>query len=207
MPISLLIKTRTPLQKFSKSLVSLKYLQFIQNDLEKFDTSKKARKIWYLNQSYIFHLVALWEVFIEEEITFGYEEIIGLSSSGIFEPMPTSKLEDLPKSFRTPNKDNIDRLFAKFLGIKNISRVWSWENMTREVALDLLKEILNTRHEIAHGGNTEKRLSFDKNFEYMKHLYNLAYLTEHEVDRHLARLSGSKFSHSIEVPYPLVKKM
>lgn len=198
-----LILEKTPLQLFSKSLVRLKFLQLIQKDLEKIETSKKSYKVNFLNQSYIFHLVAMWQVFIEEQVQYGIKEMSGLSPLGLFEPILKSKVKhDLRRYFNTPNRHNIDKIFEQFLGINKISQAWTWEGMTRNDALKLLEKILEIRHDIAHQSRTQNNLSFDKNYEYMGHLYNLAYLISYETEKHLAFLLEKEFAEPIIIPYP-----
>lgn len=201
--MAVLVKDRSPLRRFSKSLVGLKQVQFIQHDLEKTDAAKRPTKVWYLNQSYLFHLVALWEIFIEEQVAFAFEEMIRLSPPGVFEDMLRTKLKDTIRRHNTPNKDNINEIFKAIVGIEKISNTWTWDSMPLDTACTLLNEILVTRHEIAHQSVTKnQRLSYDMNFDYMKHLINLAYLIDYAVRKKLAVLSDRVFDSTIEIPYP-----
>lgn len=61
MPLNL---EKTPQQLFSKQMANLKYIQLIQNDLNRFaqqaepPVRRLAAKTQYLNQAYIVHLIA-----------------------------------------------------------------------------------------------------------------------------------------------------
>ena len=182
----------------------LKFLQLIQKDLEKIETSKRAYKIHFLNQSYIFHLVAMWQVFIEEQVTWGLEEMMRLSPVGVFEPLLRSRIGRVLDRFNTPNRKNIDTVFYEVMGIRRISDAWSWENMRLDTAKGRLTRILNKRHDIAHQSKTMDSLSYEENFEDMKHIFNLAYLIDYEVRKHLAALSGDAFNEPIILPFPQI---
>lgn len=196
------ISLKRPVHQFSKSLVEVKWIQLIQKDLEGIETSKKVYKLWYLNQSYIFHLVALWEVFIEQQVRFGFEQMARLRLLGVLEPVLRSNLEERIKNLHVPDRRKIDGLFYEFMGMEKLSDAWTWENMPREKALQKFDDILKARHEIAHKSRTGASLSFDENFEDMKHLVNLAYLTDYEVEKYVASLSVSEFNLSFQIPYP-----
>jgi hypothetical protein len=197
------VKERNPFLRFSKSLTWLSNLQLIQKDIENLDIKKKQTKIWYLNQSYLLHLVALWEIFIEEQVFYAFKEMTKISPPGVFETLLETKMNEVVQYFHNPNVENINRIFKDVIGISNISSEWKWEKMSSNDSIALLKVILNTRHEIAHESQTKNdKLSFTKNFEYMYHLYNLAYLIDFSVSKHLAILAGEKFECQIIIPHP-----
>jgi len=208
---------KSPYLLYSRGLKHLKDLQLIQNDLKEI-SSKKGYKVKYLNYSYIVLIVAQWQTFIEEEVIFGFNERVRLTPSGAFGNILKLRLrlKDSIKKFNTPGKTNIDKLFNKNLGLKNLSKFLSWENVPNKTALELLDKIINTRHEIVHDwqdgiGKAEmkrkkesfrKDLNYDLNFECMKHLLNLAYLIDYRLKEHLFNLSGNEFIEQIEIPYP-----
>ncbi|WP_089936986.1 HEPN domain-containing protein [Candidatus Entotheonella palauensis] len=199
--IKMIIMEKTPLQKFSKSLVWLKFLPWIQRDLKNLETNKKAFKIMYLNQSYILHVVALWQVFIEDEVKYVHKKVIENQSPGPFNVILQSQLERSIKRFMTPKKDDIDKLFSEVIGFDKISEKWEWDNMPRHQALRILDLIIQIRHQIAHKGRAKIELSFEKNFDYMKHIFNLAYITEYEIKKFLANLSGENFNEPRHIPH------
>ena len=48
-----------------------------------------------------------------------------------------------------------------------------------------LNIILKARHEIAHSGTTEEKLSYEKNYEYMETLVGIAQFTEDAMNKQL----------------------
>lgn len=175
------LKDKSPAQLFSKQLVSLKYVQHIQNDLKKNDIKKINLKNNYLNQSYIFHLIAYWQTFIERlllekvnkmQLEFNDKELLELIILNV-----KNKL----KKFNTPNTENIDSLFKETLGIEKVTSSWNTTSLTRTIARKELKEILNIRHKIAHTGYSETKLDYSLNFEKMKFIFNLASILEEYV--------------------------
>ena len=187
-----LILVKTPLMHFSKALARLRHVQFTQKDLDKFDIAKKSTKVHYLNQSYLFHLVALWETFIEDLALYGFGKLTETANSGVAKPVIESDIKHFVKRMHSPKWKNIDEFFWDTLEIKDISKVWEWDGMSRGDARGYLTTIMDARNQIGHTSFTKHELSFDKNFEYMMHLYNLAFLTENAVERYVAEKLGEE---------------
>ena len=57
--------------------------------------------------------------------------------------------------------------------------------MTPQAAAETLNIILKARHEIAHSGTTEEKLSYEKNYEYMETLVGIAQFTEDAMNKQL----------------------
>lgn len=192
---------RNPLQYFSRELSKIACIQLIQNDLEILEGAVGLeRKKHYLNQTYIIHLVSQWQVFIEEIIKYGFRELLVKSNEnnnmGSFAYAVEKNCEQQIKRFNTPNSNNIDKLFESILGIKAITDKFRWGTMTSHRATQILDEILQLRHKIAHTGISRMELDIEKNFKYMKHLYNLAYILQYTMDVEIGENSG-KF----EIPH------
>lgn len=175
---------KSPLQLFSKQLVHLKYVQHIQDDLDKNNVSKFETKINYLNQSYIFHLTAYWQVFIESLVKDKFENIKSNSCKNPFDNVLNVHIENKLKKFNTPNANNIDTLLKDTLGINNVTDCWNTDKFNRAQAIESLKKILNSRHEIAHTGRTSKELNYKSNFEDMSFIFELATLLQESVDKY-----------------------
>lgn len=188
---------KTPLQLFSKRLVHIKHIQFIQDDLDKLDEldslRKKFEKKNYLNQTYIIHLVSNWQVFIENLVQYAFEKIKKGNATEIDIDMLSGEIE----VFKTPHAGNINKIFENVVGIKSITNNWSWGKMKKYKAKGKLDDILDIRHKIAHTGYSGEHLFIDKNFNYMKHLYNLAYILQYVIDE---RVYGDL--EEMEIPYP-----
>ena len=173
-----IVLEKKPSQIFSRNLVKIKYIQHIQNDLRGQENRKLSEKIDFLNQAYIFQLIAFWQVFIEDLARYGFKLVENSSSEGIFKDIAEAKLKESLKKFNTPNRENIDKLFKETLGIVKISNQWCSEEFDRNVATATLDELLNARHEIAHTGRSTTKLSYEYNFTKMKILMDIATLTE-----------------------------
>jgi hypothetical protein len=163
---------------FSKRLVRIKFIQHIQTDLEEYGAGKLYEKIHFLNQAYVFQLIAYWQSFIEELAVYGFRLIEKNEPDSPFRNIAKAKLDESLKRFNTPKKENIDKLFKETLGIQKISQNWNSESLTQKKAEETLEELLESRHQIAHTGDTTNFLSYDTNFEKMKILFEIAKLTE-----------------------------
>jgi hypothetical protein len=180
----------TPLHTFSKNLVKIKYIQHIQKDLTDSDAKKLELKIYFLNQSYIFQLIAFWQVFIEDLAKYGFRQIEKSEGSRLLKTIAKNKLDDSLNRFNTPNTKNIDILFKDALGISKISDHWQSQEFTRNEATTTLSKLLDARHQIAHEGKALFPLSYKNNFEKMETLMKIAELTEHAVLEELKMALG-----------------
>jgi len=168
----------TPLHIFSKNLVKIKYIQHIQKDLTDCDAKKLELKIHFLNQSYVFQLIAFWQVFIEDLAKYGFRKIEKSEGGRVLKAIAKNKFDESLSKFNTPNTKNIDTLFKSALGINKISDHWQSLELTRSEATTVLSELLEARHKIAHEGKTLTPLSYKNNFEKMEILMKVAELTE-----------------------------
>lgn len=192
---------KKPLQHFARGLSNIKYIQLIQNDLNMLDEIDRFdHKKYYLNQAYIIHLVSQWQVFIEDLIEYGLNELLIKSNKnnnmGAFVYVVKKNYDQQVKRFNTPNLSNIDNLFENTLGIEDITCKFQWDTMTRDKAAQILDDVLKLRHKIAHTGVSDVILDAEKNFKYMKHLYNLAYILQYTVDEEI----GNDLKE-FEIPY------
>jgi hypothetical protein len=110
--------------QFSRSLVRIKYIQFIQNDLRKAGVNKEDYKIWYLNQTYHLHLVSSWQVFIQDQVRWSFDELLDIDKSSYASELLNKNIEKYISSFSTPSKDNIENLFKETIGIEKITFLW-----------------------------------------------------------------------------------
>lgn len=177
----------------------------MQKDLESLKIRHKTnQKIYYLNQSYLIHIVAKWEVFIEDLAQYGFDKLTPSANFGAGNSVIKKIIKSDIAKLNTADTRGINSLLSRILDIKEISTSWYWEGITSKDAEKWLDKILVIRHKIAHTGETEvQSLSYEKNYTYMKHLFNLAFLTESEVERHVAEKLGKKpIPLNRNVPYP-----
>jgi hypothetical protein len=168
------IIAKTPAQKFSRRLVSIKYTQLIIDDLEELNKLKVDRKInlkkSYLLDAYIMNLVANWQVFIEDLLEYGLNEIAETVSSEKLKTILLITLKEKIKRFNTPNTENIDLIFNSVLAIPKITL--KLENSVGKKVI--INEVLAIRHSIAHKGSPGKPLTVTGNFDYMNTLFGVA---------------------------------
>lgn len=176
--------TRSPLQYFSRQLVRLKYVQHIQNDLDKDNTHKFSSKINYLNQTYVFHLVAYWQGFIETLVRRKFTDVKSENGEHVLDDVLTKHVENQLKRFNTPNAENIDQLIKDTLGLSKVTNCWKTDDFSKAEAKKRLDQILNSRHQIAHEGKTSKELSYASNFDDMNFIFELATLLQNAIDDH-----------------------
>ena len=177
---------KKPSQHFSKKLARITHIQNIQADLRACDVDHLNQKIGYLNQTYIIHLVALWQVFNEDLAHWGFNILHRRSALG---SLTLESLYSAKRRFKTPNTQKIDLLFKTALNIERISESWEWDGVTRDYASALLASVLKARHEIAHLGGTASELDYDKNYAAMVTIYRMACEMEMWLESQLAARS------------------
>lgn len=167
---------------FSKKLVHIKHIQFITKDLEKIDDVRKlGEKKRYLYQTYIIQLVASWQGFIETLLTKTLNKVLSdISNDNVKEALKTNLKKQI-KRFNTPNSQNVNELFSSLLGVEKILDRVTFNELSSKEVKKKLEDILQIRHDIAHTGNTKNVIGFCENFDYMKHLFNVAYYLEYIV--------------------------
>lgn len=196
---------KTPLMLFSKNLVRIKSIQIIQKDLEKMDINKKGYKIWFLNQTYHLHLVAYWQVYIQDQLEWIFGELTEEENSNKFVvTLLKINLSESIRAFSTPNKDNIKQLFKKNIGIPNVTESWARCGRNEHEVNNMLKNILATRNDIAHAAHSSAKLDFDINYNNMMFLYNLAYATSFSCEEYLADIRGVEFRKEFQLPHDAI---
>ncbi|GLR05015.1 hypothetical protein GCM10007906_26030 [Vibrio hyugaensis] len=176
---------KSPLQMFSRQLVRLKYVQHIQNDLDIETTHKFNSKIRYLNQTYVFHLVAYWQDFVESLVRRKLADITPDCGADPLDDSLPQNVENKLRWFNTPNTKNIDQLLKDTLGLTEATTCWNSEGLSRDEAKERLDGILLSRHQIAHTGVTSKKLSYESNFGDMEFIFQLATHLQKAVDEHI----------------------
>lgn len=170
--------------RFSKRLTRVAIIQRIENDLDKLDSiegfqvNKLEFKKIYLHQSYVIHLVASWQEFIEELVEYSYSALEKGSSNSIMNGIAKRRIDALIGRFNTPNAKNINSIFKDAFGILEVSNSWVFDGFNNQQALNVLNSVLLARHQIAHTGYSENPLDYHVNFENMEVIYKMACATE-----------------------------
>lgn len=191
MTFSTLNLEKTPSMRFSKNLVKIKYIQHIQSDLISCNAKRIDLKIDFLNQSYVFQLIAFWQVFIEDLAGYGFKKIEKSENGKVFKSIAKARLDEALKKFNTPNVENINKLFKDTLGVEYTTTHWKSKNLTNQQAALTLAELLKARHQIAHTGRSTNKLSYKNNFEKMEILMEMAVLTEKAIINELESALGT----------------
>ncbi len=178
----MLILKKTPVQKFSKKLASIKFSQLIVADLEKIEKiNKRELKESYLLNSYIINLVSSWQTFIEELLEFAIIEVIAKTTDLNIKTIIKNNFDENLKKFNTPNAENIDKIFKSVVGIEKITSLLPDSSTIRKQ----IGDILEIRHSIAHKGYSISELSISDNFDKMKVLFKAAEELQNIVQKRL----------------------
>lgn len=131
-----------------------------------------------INRASVVFLMALWQTHAEAVARDAAEKIAGHAGS--------------PVRLSTPNSRNVDDLFEKSLGLKNISQYWRWRGMTAAKARTKLNKILELRHEIAHKARSKTRLQTSVLLSYVHFVHRLAVCLYNASSSHVAHQTGQK---------------
>jgi hypothetical protein len=104
-----------------------------------------------LSRSIIVSCVSAWEAYMEELVR---ESIELLKPAGTaLGPWPVFRAASLVYvgRFNTPNTDQVRNLLAESLGLQDIQQFWEWPGTTRSESRTRLHQIMELRHQIAHG--------------------------------------------------------
>lgn len=96
-----------------------------------------------------------------------------------------ASLENKLMSFHTPNTENTDDLFKRYLGYKNLSDNWSWQRVSAAEARKKLDALIKMRGRAVHRGKRGHPLSapeppIGRNtvIDALNLIYNLVHSTE-----------------------------
>lgn len=96
-----------------------------------------------------------------------------------------NSLEKELKLFHTPNTENTDELFDRYLGHANLSKVWSWQRVSAKQAPKRLDDLIKMRGRAVHIGKRghpltapEPHISRKSVVDALNLIYNLVHTTE-----------------------------
>lgn len=99
--------------------------------------------------------------------------------------------EQRNRKLNTPKYGNIDDLFEKAIGLKNVSSNWKWaKKMTITRAREKLNKFVELRGEIAHRGKPANSVKKAQVEDYRKFIESLAGRTGGAVNKHVKSLTG-----------------
>ncbi len=95
------------------------------------------------------------------------------------------------KNFNTPKALKTQEFIKIALGLENICRAWSTDEMTEAEAKKKLDTLIETRGQIAHRGRLDEKLDKAWIEEHIDFLRKLASKTGGEINTHVRKITGS----------------
>jgi hypothetical protein len=106
-----------------------------------------------LNRAVVVMCVSAWEAYVEE---LAIEAVNSLQppehAITVWQSLNASVRTQVGR-FNNPNVENTKKLISDAIGLQDVTLGWSWQNCTRQRAVDRLTEVIRLRHEVAHGVN------------------------------------------------------
>ncbi len=129
--------------------------------------------------------VSAWESYIEELVR---ESMVLLRPANLplgSWPALNATVRGMLGRFNTPNTDQVRQLFSDGIGLADIQLSWTWPGVTHPQARERLQEVMEFRHQIAHGVNPRPAvdLQFARNLPAF--FQKLAGRTDDRVRQHL----------------------
>jgi hypothetical protein len=103
----------------------------------------------------------------------------------------TGVLHSYSGTFNTPRPHNIEELFRKLIGYKDLPSCWSWRGMNENRASAKLKEFVKLRGALAHGERPAPRVTLAHVRSYLSFLAPLSVRSANTVRQYCHTLSGS----------------
>lgn len=97
---------------------------------------------------------------------------------------------DATMKLNTASSENIELLYKRILGIRNITVNWSFESLSIDDCVHKLDDLIDLRHDIAHGkNNRNSELTIDNINSWIRFIVNIAELTYQHVFSRISSLS------------------
>lgn len=100
--------------------------------------------------------------------------------------------EERNRRLNTPKTAQINELFEKAVGIKDISKSWHWTGMKAARAAEKLDGFITLRGEIAHRGSAASSVTKPQVEAYYNHVWRLVQPTESHVEQALLNSTGTQ---------------
>jgi RiboL-PSP-HEPN len=181
----------------------------------------RKHKVGVLHKSSVVLLVACWEAFIEDLASSALEHMIATCKDHkVFPPSVlervasahqgpkawdlagegwktslrdnmTAVLAKTTGSLNTPKTAQVDELFVKVLGAKDISATWKWKGRSSKQAAGALDALVTLRGAIAHRVSAAKAVSLKDVHDARSLIFRLAVRSHNEVCAFLLTTVGS----------------
>lgn len=96
----------------------------------------------------------------------------------------------LVESVHSPAPEQIDKLFEALLGLRNLSRCWTWSGTSPDSAMSRLRTYLKARGAIAHRVSTEQSVTKRYAENYRLFAWRVAVKTSNRTGSHVLNLVG-----------------
>lgn len=94
--------------------------------------------------------------------------------------------------FHVPRPSNIDELFAKIIGLENISKTWTWKGQNNADTINTLNEFVDLRGSIAHKIKVDESIQKRDVLYYLNFINSLTVVTNNTVSRYVENRVGEK---------------
>lgn len=182
----------------------------------------RKHNVQILHKSSVVLLVACWEAYVEDLATNALSLIVtriknhtnipkdvreriasrnqgmkawSLAGEGWKQACLSHLNEVLAKTtgtFNTPKTDQVDDLFEKVIGLKNISSNWHWKGRSASKTKAALDSLVELRGSIAHRVSASRVVRKNDVSEARELLARLAVKSHNAANRHLTKIIGSK---------------
>jgi hypothetical protein len=104
-----------------------------------------------LNRSIVVMAVSAWEAYVEHVVVEAIEAMRPPNPPlGTWSALKASAASARGR-FNTPNPDNVKNFVRDHIGLDDVTTSWFWQGTTSTAARVRLSDVLNLRHQIAHG--------------------------------------------------------
>jgi len=170
----------SPYSNFGENLRDVLVLRSLSNQASSwtrksgsFYGSKEYVRV--LNNTSIVLLVAAWQVFIEDLVSWAFTMLSG--KGRVSQRVVDSKIV----GFNTPNQQKVDELVERKLGIQNLSANWHWSGVSTAAAKKKLQSLINHRNGIAHKLTKEVRMTNSGIDDYIHFISILVVISNNRV--------------------------
>ena len=163
--------------------------------------AKEAEKAIVLVKSAYLFITACWESYIEDLCGEALSCLLrhNAKGRGWIGNVMKKQVRHLVDSFHTPRSKNIHNLYAKAIGITDLTNSWKWNRVTVSQAQTTLGTYIDIRAEIAHGSRASRPISKTGAEDYLDFIWILASKTERRVQDYVKRITGSNFGKTRKV--------
>lgn len=96
-------------------------------------------------------------------------------------------------ALNTPKSENLQTLFAKTIGVKDVTHNWNWQKCSRATATKRLDDFVTLRGEIAHRLTANAAVTKKDGENFFNHAVLLAAKIDTTVRDHLHALTGKHY--------------